>query len=158
MRDDLFRKKPLEQISSPDQLGDYLRVSSPAMWMALAAAILLLLGTCVWGVLGRLDTVLQAAAVCDEGRLICYIREADIGQVHEGMEVTLDGSTYTITEIPADPVAADESFSAYALHVGSIQSGEWVYEAALDGRAVEDGVYPAEIVTESIAPKTFVFN
>ena len=39
----LFRKKSLERISSPEQLNEYVRVSTPSVWLVLklsmAAAI-----------------------------------------------------------------------------------------------------------------------
>ena len=40
----IFRQKSLDQISSPEQLHDYLHVTNPTVWLALAAVILLLVG------------------------------------------------------------------------------------------------------------------
>ena len=44
MENKLFRKKSLERISSPEQLHDYMRVTSPRLWMTLAAIVILLAG------------------------------------------------------------------------------------------------------------------
>ena len=44
MKQELFRKKTIDQLSSPEELTDYIRVSSPAMWMILGGIIALLLG------------------------------------------------------------------------------------------------------------------
>ena len=41
---DLFRKESMDRIQSPEQLNDYLRVTNPAMWVVLAAVIILLVG------------------------------------------------------------------------------------------------------------------
>ena len=49
MSDQIFRKKSLDRISSPEQLNDYIRVANPGIWMILAAVIILLAGVCVWG-------------------------------------------------------------------------------------------------------------
>ena len=38
MSDQIFRKKSLDRISSPEQLNDYIRVANPGIWMILAAA------------------------------------------------------------------------------------------------------------------------
>lgn len=35
MENNLFRKKSLEHISSPEELHDYMRVTSPRLWMIL---------------------------------------------------------------------------------------------------------------------------
>ena len=40
---EIFRKKSLERVSSPEQLNDYLHVTSPAVWVVLAAVIVLLI-------------------------------------------------------------------------------------------------------------------
>ena len=35
MSDQIFRKKSLDRISSPEQLNDYIRVANPGIWMIL---------------------------------------------------------------------------------------------------------------------------
>ena len=48
MEESLFRKNSVEHISSPEQLNDYLRVTSPAIWVVLIAVIILLAGVLIW--------------------------------------------------------------------------------------------------------------
>ena len=43
----LFRKNSMDSISSPEQLTDYLRVTTPTVWCVMAAIILLLAGMLV---------------------------------------------------------------------------------------------------------------
>ena len=40
----LFREKSLEAVESPEALNDYLKVTSPGIWMVMAAVILILIG------------------------------------------------------------------------------------------------------------------
>jgi len=54
---DLFRKKNLDKISSPEQLNDYIRVTKPSVWLTLLAVLLLLVGMLVWSVLGTVEVV-----------------------------------------------------------------------------------------------------
>ena len=56
MNDKIFRKKSIDRMSSPEQLNDYIKVTNPGVWMALAAIVILLIGVCVWGVFGKLVT------------------------------------------------------------------------------------------------------
>ena len=63
MNNQIFRKKSLEKVSSPEQLDDYIRVSNPGVWIVLVTVIVLLVGVCVWGVFGRLETTVGSAAV-----------------------------------------------------------------------------------------------
>ncbi|MCR4907676.1 MAG: hypothetical protein K5985_02530 [Lachnospiraceae bacterium] len=51
----IFREKNLQRISSPEQLNDYIRVSTPALWILLVAITLLLIGALVWASFGTLD-------------------------------------------------------------------------------------------------------
>lgn len=157
MNNQLFRSKSLEKISSPEQLDAYIRVSTPGIWMLLAAIVTLLVGVCVWGVMGHLDTTLSTVAVVQDNRLAVYVKEGDIQDVDSGMKVTVDNKEFTIVSVANEPIAVDETFSDYACHVGSLQAGEWVYTLTLDGSAA-DGVYAAKIVTESISPISFVLN
>ena len=50
----IFRQKSIDRISSPEQLHDYIKVSSPSSWVVLIAIIVLLVGVMVWGVFGTI--------------------------------------------------------------------------------------------------------
>ena len=76
MNHSVFRQKSMERITSPEQMNDYIRVSNPSVWMLLAAVIVLLIGVCVWGAFGHLDTVVQTGGVCEDGRLSVYLSES----------------------------------------------------------------------------------
>ena len=153
----LFREKNLQRISSPEQLNAYIRVSTPSVWMLLGAIVILLVGICVWGVFGRMDTKLSVVAVSENGTITAYIREADISDVDPDDEVIVGDAVVSIADIKTSPVIVDDSFTDYMLHVGGLQAGEWVYAVTLDGEFT-DGVHSADIVTDSVSPMSFVMN
>ncbi len=157
MNQQVFRKKSIERVSSPEQLNEYIRVSNPATWMILAAIVILLVGVCVWGVLGRMDTTLSVSAVSAEGKTVLYVKESNISQVSEGMTVQIGDQEYTVSSIAKEPLVVAENISDYALHVGNLQRGEWVYVVTVDA-SLPEGVYSAKIVVESIAPMSFILN
>ena len=157
MNQQLFRKKSIDRVSSPEQLNEYIRVSNPGVWMILAAIVILLVGVCVWSVLGRLDTTLSVAAVSAEGKTVLYVKEDSIGRVAEGMRVRIGDEEYTVTAIAAEPFAVDSNFSDYALHVGGLQEGQWVYAVTVSA-VLPEGVHSAQIVIESVAPMSFILN
>lgn len=157
MNEGLFRKKSMEKISSPEQLDDYIRVSNPGVWMLLFSVIILLIGMCVWGVFGRLDTTVSALAICNDGKTICYVNQDNLSAIENGTTVVINEKEYTVTAIGSEPVKVTSDFDDYALHVGNLQTGEWVYEIVIDAE-LSDGIYEAEIVTESIAPMSFMLN
>ena len=51
----IFREKSMERISSPDQMDDYIRVTTPSVWIALLALVILLIGILAWTVLGTME-------------------------------------------------------------------------------------------------------
>ncbi len=91
MSKQLFRQKSMDKITSPEQMNDYIRVSNPSVWMILGAVIVLLIGVCVWGVFGRLDSTLQTGGVCKDGQLIIYVGEKDIDKLGEDTLVSVAG-------------------------------------------------------------------
>ena len=89
MNDKIFRKKSIDRMSSPEQLNDYIKVTNPGVWMALAAIVILLIGVCGWGVFGTLETKLPGAAVSQDGQTVLYVKEDDLSAVKENMSVYL---------------------------------------------------------------------
>ena len=157
MNQNLFRKSSTDRISSPEQLNEYVRVANPGVWIVLAAIIVLLIGVCVWGCLGHLETTLSAVGISDGTTLVVLVRESDIASVRTDMTVTVGDAEYAILDIAQQPMAADAGLGEYALHVGGLQTGEWVYPVTVDA-ALTAGVYGAEIITERVSPISFIIN
>lgn len=153
----VFRQKSVERISSPEQLNDYVRVSNPSVWMILAAVVFILAGVCVWGIFGRLDTVIDTVGVCRDGKLTCYVADEDIKTVKTGMKISVNGGDYEISGIAKTPIEVDENFDSYAMYVGELKEGEWVYEVTAKA-PIESGTYNAKIITNSVSPISFVMN
>lgn len=153
----VFRQDSLERLSSPERMEDYIRVSNPGVFMVLAAIIVLLVGVCAWGFVGRLESLLNAPVVANDGRIVAYVAETEISGVKPGMTVQADGVEMRVAEIAARPVQAGEAMDAYGLHVSGMRADDWAYPVTLEGE-MPDGVYEARIVTESVAPKSFVLN
>lgn len=158
MANSIFRQKSIDRVSSPEQLNDYIRVTNPGIWVILAAVALLLAGFIVWGAAGKLETKLSVAAVSDSGTVTCYVKEADLSDIDvTSRTVRIGGSEYTVADVSDLPVAVGGSFPDYALHIGGLTAGEWVYEVTLNCD-LPSGVYEAEIVTDSVSPISFLFN
>lgn len=153
----LFRKASIERVSSPEQLNDYIRVSNPGIWMILAAVISLLIGVCVWGIFGHLESKIATAGTCENGVFTCYITEEKIARIKPGMTINVDGMSLSVSEISAKPAAVTADSDSYLLYLGGFSQGEWLYKVTADS-ALPDGTYRAEIVTESVSPMSFIMN
>ena len=159
MARNIFRKSSLDRVSNPEQLNDYIRVTNPGVWMIMCAVILLLIGVCVWGIFGQLDTTLTVGAVTEDNQTVCYVKEAEREKLENGMQVHIAEQVYQITEISQQPIQVDDSFAEYLAHVGDLAEGEWVYIVELNDAYGDDGmIAEAKIVIESIAPMRFVTN
>ena len=131
----VFRKQTIDRISSPEQLTDHLRVTSPGIWVVLAAVILLLTGILVWSAVGTLETKAEVKVIVED-------REAQIvplgpDTLEEGMTVTTADSEFVLSSVDADE---------YGRSVGS---------AAV---TLPDGIYDGTVVTESVHPIEFLLT
>ncbi len=63
----LFRKTSMDRIRSPEQLNDYLRVTNPAVWVLLAALLLLLAGLAVWASFTYVGSFADGSAQVSQG-------------------------------------------------------------------------------------------
>lgn len=137
---DLFRKKSLDRVNSPEQLDDYIRVASPGVWLVVLSALVLLAGALVWVRLGHVDTKVDTVAVCQGGIMQCYIDEADISRITDEVCVSLDGERYSVSEVSAFPVVLpDEAQAALDVAQG------YVLTAAAPGQP--DGCYKASVIS-----------
>ena len=48
----LFREKSLEAADSPEPLNEYIKVTTPGIWLVIAAVLMLVIGILAWIILG----------------------------------------------------------------------------------------------------------
>ncbi len=147
-----LQEKSIERVSSPEQLNDYVKVSSPGVWAVLAAVLILLAGAFVWGILGRLETTVPAVVISRDGAAVCCYDTAYGAEVGAGMPVRVVGEELSLVSVSSEAV----QLGADAPEAG-FDAGQYVYVSELSG-SVGDGVYEAEIVVDSIAPLSFLWN
>ena len=148
----LFREKSLEAVESPESLNDYLRVTSPGVWLVLAAVICLLIGAILWGIFGHIKTTTQVAVSVENGKSVCYVPYDKAEGVLSNGVVTLDGveyplsgaGDYEVVVLPADA-------SMRLLRAGSLSVGDPVVVVPTD-TGLPDGVYSGVAVTEDLRP------
>ena len=157
MNEQLFRKKSIDRVSSPEQLDAYIRVANPGVWLVLIAIVVLLVGICVWGVLGHLDTTVDAVAVCENGAVTLYVKDGDGSSVLTGMEVRIGEDIASVTAISPIPISAGAQLSDYVCHIGGFGAEDWVYAVQTDAQLPE-GIHSAKIIVESVSPMSFVVN
>ena len=51
----IFREKSIKRVSSPEQMNDYIKVTTPSVWLVLIATVILIVGILIWGIFGRIE-------------------------------------------------------------------------------------------------------
>lgn len=139
----IFREKSIERITSPEQLQDYMRVTTPGIWMVLVAVIALLAGLVISSALCTLESTLNVKGTIDDGGMtITMTLPAGQGdRVYEGQLVRVAG-----TEAHVDYIYRKD--------------GQTRVTAAFsdDHSDLPAGEYSAQIVVETIKPINFLLN
>ena len=155
----LFRQKSLERISSPEELHDYMRVTSPRLWMILGAIIVLLVGFIIYASTARLENTITLQVALqnievDEANteyppgakisLISAVLPAEYADtVKPGMEVRFDGEKGKVSMV----LSGDQN-----------QEINLIIETEREYIPKPDGLYDAELVLESATPISFLWN
>ena len=126
----------MERISSPEQLTDYLRVTTPGLWILLAAVIALLIGFFVWMSVGVIETTVQVG-VSSQGRSATVAVASGDGKIETDMTLRVGDKETVILSTKTDD---------YGRTVGT---------AELD---LPDGMYEGTLVTEAIHPIQFLVS
>ncbi len=138
MEKEIFRKKSLDKLKSPESLDESIKVTNPGVWLILAAVILLLVGACIWGAFGHIDSITPVSVRAENGTLTGTIEEENITSVKTGQTVR---------------------FTEYEAAVESIGKEDGGYVLTLTAKeTVPDGFYDGNIVIGSFKPFSFIFN
>ncbi|MBP5261876.1 MAG: hypothetical protein J6Z43_07115 [Clostridiales bacterium] len=130
-------KKNNEVIKSPEQLDDYLRVTSPGIWAVFVVVFLVLVALFVWASIGKLETLANAKAVVSGGNAEIILMNSEAGTISNGMPVRINGEEFTITRVEEDEYGRTIAYAP----VSSL-----------------DGTYDATVVIESVTPISFLLK
>lgn len=159
----IFREKSLERISSPEQLNEYIKVSSPGVWMAMIAVIILLAGALVWAICGRVDVYVPAVVSASAGQTTLYVPcdGVDDKTIESDIHFTTESGDYTLTDVKADATPTEvtrqllDTLDARVTYEGELSEGSWIY--IVEGNStLTDGIYDCRVVTEEYAPIEFI--
>ena len=154
----IFRQKSVDRVSSPEQLDNYLKVTTPTVWLVLVGIIIILIGTIVWAAFGRLHTYANAGCLIEDQKAFCYVTEEDFKKITTGMMIELpkEEQSFEIVSMDTQGVNIPDSYN-YLQHIVGVTADDYVF-MLLGFINLEDGYYPGRVVTESISPLEFIFN
>ena len=153
----LFRKKSEEYINSPEKLDHYLHVTNPGVWALLLAVFILLVGFCVWGATGKLETHATVAVQAENGRCVAYIPENILNTMVKIGKITVEEEEYSLDFASPEPMTVTDSTNIYLRLAGELNLGDVVYQVPLEG-TLADGMYHCTVTTETISPMELLLN
>lgn len=98
----VFRKKAMNRISSPEDLTGYLRVTSPGLWIILAAIIALLVGVFAWSAVDTLETTVDAAAIVGNHTAQIVVSSQGADTLQAGMPLRISSQEFVIASVDYD--------------------------------------------------------
>ncbi len=158
MQNGLFRQKSVERISSPEALHDYMRVTSPRLWMILAAVVLLLGGFIAYASTAKMENTMPIKVTVEtyhmteeetqgEARDVTIVYsslpEDQMEQIKKGMKLRLLKETGTVSGLTS------------GVQEGLVEVG---FDMDPLNYPLNDGEYDAELVLESTTPVSFLWN
>ncbi len=138
MDNQVFREKSLERIASPEALGDYLHVTSPAVWMILTAVVLLLAGMLIWSSIASIDSFATGTAQVTGGSMRLRFDDETVARsVQAGMTVVVGETQSRVSS------------------VGTDSEGRLFASAPT---TLADGNYPAKVIFRQTQVLSLLFN
>lgn len=131
-----FRPEAMKKLTTPDDLTDYIKVSTPSTFIIAIGVFIFLVGVSIWLFFGVINTKIQTTVVAKEGIVQVIVNDKDVKRVEEQMKVKVKDKYLAVKNVSA----FDDEINGYRLY--------------LEGD-IEDGVYPAEIILESVRPIDF---
>ena len=157
MENGLFRQKSIDRISSPESLHDYMRVTSPRLWMILAAIIALLAGFIVFASMATMENTMPLKVTVTNYNaeeyggpagekattVSCILKQDQAAQIKTGMKLRLGTLTGEVENI-LNSAADNDCYIFFSMETPLLH--------------MDDGVYDAELVLESASPISFLWN
>ena len=153
----LFREKSLEGIESPEALNEYLRVTTPGVWIVLITIVVFLVGAVVYGIFGHISSQVSTAVISDGQETVCLVPAEILDGVLEYKKIHIDGQEYELAPSSLQAEMVKESTDVYVMLAGNLEIGDVVYQIPVKGE-FDTGVYTGKVVKEEIRPISFLLK
>ena len=159
MENNLFRKKSLERISSPEELHDYMRVTGPRLWMLLGAILALLAGFVVYASTVTMENTVRIPVKVETFETTQEYQAQGGSPRYSLVSSTLPNSMMDTLK-PGMVLRLGDATGKLDLisTVAEEEESSLVFEMDNDYVALPDGTYEAELVLESTTPISFLWN
>lgn len=103
MEDRIYREGAVDRLSSPENMNQYVRVTRPALWVTLAAVILLIAGCLIWMSMTYISSFLTGTADVRNGIMTVTLdNDQKAENLETGMTVTVGDTKSVINSVGKD--------------------------------------------------------
>lgn len=171
----IFRQESLDRVTSPEQLNDYIRVSTPSVWLILGAFFILVISVIVWGVTGTLPQTESLNGVIEKDHtVVCYIGTDSLESDIPGCKATVTPSNAgaegnsingTVVNVSKTPYSAEEIKNTLKSDwiKSNLVSSQYSYAVTirLDNDSAQlpsDTLARVSVITAELKPISFILN
>jgi len=159
----IFNQRATEKLRSPDDLDKYVRVTTPSVWLLLAACAALLVGLLSWGFFGSVSTNVRAVGAYGNDTVVCFLSAEDAANVHVGDSSNVGGIQMEVASISPTPVSRETAISMVESDylVDTLMEDDWAFVVTFKGdpsSLAPNVPLNVSITTESIAPISLVLG
>nr|WP_297706624.1 hypothetical protein [uncultured Butyrivibrio sp.] len=121
MKKNLYREKSIKKISSPENLDEYLRVTTPSMWAVLFGTAIVLIGIFIWSAAMSIGSYTYGTAKVENGKVTAVFQDNKTSRlIDSGMEMVIGD-----VRIPIDSIGIDADGNVIAVSMTYIPDGEY---------------------------------
>ncbi len=147
----------MEQLSTPEQLTGYLKVTGPGVWFVLIGIVVLLAGMLIWGTFGRIISTVTVPAKVSGGAASLYILSGDLAADPDMVEVEIGDVTMEADSRKAATRILNADDDPMLFLSGYLSPGKEVRELVCE-TDLADGFYSAEVTVETLRPISLLFS
>ena len=154
-----------ERITSPDQLNEYIRVTTPGAWVILSAVLLFFVGLSCWLFTGKLEVTIPVRAYKEGDHAVAFVPAGDAHRIEPGMPVRIwsgaERGSGTVTSVSKERVPFDDIVDvvgdAHAILMG-IDEGHRFFQVSMDIPDGPQDVVQGAIIRQVVHPANFLLS
>ncbi len=121
MNKQIFRKKSLERVASPEDLNDYLHVTNVGIWVVLSVITVFLIGVIIWSNFASIESYAYGTAQISEGMVIASFNDENVANnVEMGMNLIIGDIV-----VPIESLGNDSEGKVMAVAYADLPDGNY---------------------------------
>ncbi len=148
------------KLTSPDQLNNYIRVTSSGIWIVLAAILVLIAGLFMWLFTGQLEISLHTPIFTIGPNSYAFIPLDELQGITPGSSARIGSSTGKVTALSSEPMTISEIDAVIGRNNAAMldNSSRSLWKVSMNIPGALDGVSRGVIVIATVRPITFLLR